>query len=485
MAASCVPSSYANSKVATNQPRETLSNVTSKQKSKMKLKTRPEYEAHPNHDDDAYTISKNHFFVHRWIPPPQTLSPPARKKQKHETVRIDTHTVTNVFSPPPWHIFKSNANSSKRTKAAHFAHDYNRSEVGISHARKRAHMKTKRQRMDLYPVSLPTDQNHCAMNKSDIISKTVVIDGGSISCDKLCQPKNVNPKFPWHCLRIRNGDLHVVDTENSNMGLIHHVPHGGHFAFIRIPRKDALFMSRMDDPIESSRFCDSLEKLVAAQNRTVVRGQQRTVFSHHKYVCVGQQATLGGRGVHLSSKGSRIPEEEYKQIVQVMKRYEKAYFKYADTPHIGRIVHARSAVPFKTMSIPNVHHHGDEELPHANKCEIFGSMAVGKNVHLRCHVDNDFTHSMVTVHVMDKKYLLDDIIVAYFCFPRLGMAVALRPGDALIVNPREEHAISSRCDNRTQTYSISFYLKTSIVGLNDNHQNLTNHQINILKSHEC
>jgi hypothetical protein len=275
-----------------------------------------------------------------------------------------------------------------------------------------------------------------------------------------------------------------VDTENSNTGLIHHVPHGGHYAFIRLPRKDALFMSRMDDYPESSQFCHSIEKLVAAQNRTVVRGKQRTVFSHHKYVCVGQQATLGGRGVHLSSKDSRIPQEEYEQIVHVMKRYEKAYFKYADTHHIGRMVHARSAVPFKTMAIQNVNHHGDEEIRNANKCEIFGSMAVGKNVHLRCHVDNDFTHSMVTVHVMDKKYLLDDLIVAYFCFPRLGMAVALRPGDALIFNPREEHAISSRCDNRSQTYSISFYLKTSIVGLNDNDQHLTNHQINILQAHE-
>ena len=64
------------------------------------------------------------------------------------------------------------------------------------------------------------------------------------------------------------------------------------------------------------------------------------------------------------------------------------------------------------------------------------------------------------------------------------MAVALRPGDILIFNPREEHAISSRCENREETYSISFYLKTAIVGLNNNNQQLTTHQMNILKAHK-
>ena len=485
LASSHVPFAATHSQAVTKHKRKSFSKVKSKGKSKIKFKRRAKHEDHDNVDEVVYAIKKQIFCVHRWIPPPPPHVPLPLREQKDKTVRTRTETVSIVHSSPPWHVYKSCANSSKRTKAAHFAHEFNRSNVGMYHAQKRGNMKSQRQKSDLIPVSLPVDQQHCAIDRTDIRSKTVVIDGGSIRNEKLCEPLNVNPKFPWHCLRIRNGDLHVVDTMNSNLGLIHQVPHGCHYAFIHVPRTDALSMSRMDDLSETSKFCHSIKKLVAAQNRAVVRGTQRAVFSNHKYVCLGQKATLGGRGVHSSSNDSQIPQEEYQHIVNVMKHYEKVYFKYADTHHIGRIVHARSAVPYKTMSTRNCNEdNADEEIPYDNKCEIFSSMAVGKNVHLRCHVDNDFTHSVVTVHVKGKKYLPNDSIVSYFCFPRLGMAVALRPGDMLIFNPCEEHAISSRCDNREQTYSISFYLKTAIVGLNNNNQQLTTHQMNILKAHK-
>ena len=61
-----------------------------------------------------------------------------------------------------------------------------------------------------------------------------------------------------------------------------------------------------------------------------------------------------------------------------------------------------------------------------------------------------------------------DPVICYFAFPRLGMAVALRPGDYLLFNPQEYHCISSRCEIEKEIYSISSYLKTAIVGLNDN-----------------
>ena len=89
------------------------------------------------------------------------------------------------------------------------------------------------------------------------------------------------------------------------------------------------------------------------------------------------------------------------------------------------------------------------------------------NVFLRCHVDNDFTLSIVQVH-MDRNYEYDDEIVCYFCFPRIGVAVALRHGDFLLFNPQEPHCISSRCNIEDQLYCISSYLKTRVVGLNDN-----------------
>jgi ectoine hydroxylase-related dioxygenase (phytanoyl-CoA dioxygenase family) len=86
----------------------------------------------------------------------------------------------------------------------------------------------------------------------------------------------------------------------------------------------------------------------------------------------------------------------------------------------------------------------------------------------------------MTVHVKGKKYLPDNGIVAYFCFPRLGIAVPLRPGDALIFNPKEDHAVSSRFENKTEIYTISFYLQTAVVGLNNIDLELKPHQKMIL-----
>ena len=71
--------------------------------------------------------------------------------------------------------------------------------------------------------------------------------------------------------------------------------------------------------------------------------------------------------------------------------------------------------------------------------------------------------------------------MGYFCFPRLGIAVALRPGDLLIFNPLEPHAISSRCNNDDQIFCISMYMKSAIVGLNDNSIELTPMQELIIK----
>ena len=65
----------------------------------------------------------------------------------------------------------------------------------------------------------------------------------------------------------------------------------------------------------------------------------------------------------------------------------------------------------------------------------------------------------MTVHVKGKQYLPDDEVVAYFCFPRLGFAVPLRPGDALIFNPKEDHAVLSRCEKKQKSTPFLFILK--------------------------
>ncbi len=77
--------------------------------------------------------------------------------------------------------------------------------------------------------------------------------------------------------------------------------------------------------------------------------------------------------------------------------------------------------------------------------------------------------SMVQIHLKGKfKYNIEDDVVVYFCFPTLGVAVSLRPGDFLLFNALIPHCVSSRCREADEILSIAMYLKTSVVGMNNN-----------------
>jgi hypothetical protein len=77
-------------------------------------------------------------------------------------------------------------------------------------------------------------------------------------------------------------------------------------------------------------------------------------------------------------------------------------------------------------------------------------------------------------------YHLDDDITLYFCFPMLGVAVPLPPGDYFMFNALIPHCISSRCKLEDDVMCVSFYLKTAIVGMNDNNLSLTPKQSAII-----
>ena len=68
--------------------------------------------------------------------------------------------------------------------------------------------------------------------------------------------------------------------------------------------------------------------------------------------------------------------------------------------------------------------------------------------------------SIVQAHIDNHDYQVNDRILCYFAFPRIGTAVALQPGDFLLVNPQELHSISSRCESGDKIFCISSYLKT-------------------------
>ncbi len=85
--------------------------------------------------------------------------------------------------------------------------------------------------------------------------------------------------------------------------------------------------------------------------------------------------------------------------------------------------------------------------------------------------------SIAQVHLKGKnKYELHDDVVVYFCFLTLGVAALLHPGDFMLFSTLIPHCILSQCKQTDNIYCVSMYLKSAIVGMNDNLLPLTTKQ---------
>jgi hypothetical protein len=197
----------------------------------------------------------------------------------------------------------------------------------------------------------------------------------------------------------------------------------------------------------------------------LARGTQNYVFidNSNKYCCVGAQPGRAEKGVlsGLYRLKHGFLSNEWDSLHKILKRGEYAFDRYMDTDVIRHISCARSRVIFRTME-------PSPSSSYKKTARFYNGLGFGINVYLRSHIDRDFTMSIVQVHIDNHVYQVDDKILCYFAFPRIGLAVALRPGDFLLFNPQEPHSISSRCRKEDEIFCISSYLKTDVVGLNDN-----------------
>ena len=153
-----------------------------------------------------------------------------------------------------------------------------------------------------------------------------------------------------------------------------------------------------------------------------------------------------------------------------MKRAETSFRSIADHCVLSHLHHAKKLVPFKTFT-------STVDKTSSFSSDFFGGIAFGSNVFLRCHTDADFTMSITQVFLKGiPEYHLKDDVIAYFCFPTLGVAVPLRPGDYFMFNALIPHCISSRCNLKDEVMCTLVYLKTAIVGMHNNNLKLTPQQ---------
>jgi hypothetical protein len=230
--------------------------------------------------------------------------------------------------------------------------------------------------------------------------------------------------------------------------------------FIRLPRQESVNITK-----NGHGSCSAMRTCALTQRQTLSRGKKSCVFAEdgNRYCCIGAQPGRAERGVQsgLYRLKHGLPSKEWDLLHKVLKRAEYAFDRYMDANVIGHITCARSRVNYKTMG-------PSPSSSNKNHAHYYNGLGFGINVYLRSHIDADFTMYIVQAHIDNHDYVINDKVIYYFAFPRIGTAVALRPGDFLLFNPHEPHSISSRCSREDEIFIISSYLKMAVVGLNDN-----------------
>ncbi len=237
--------------------------------------------------------------------------------------------------------------------------------------------------------------------------------------------------------------------------------------FTLIPRQSALSVLPKSG---LNKTYDSLSYILSTHRASLSRGHSKTIFCDPNdrvmYKCFGVRPGRNSTGIlEFDNWAERIDTIHWRRVMDMVTRAELLFEKFAEQEVLDHIRAAKQVVPFQTMHAPN-RHCKSANIPHA---KYFGAIAFGCNVFLRCHTDDDFTLSIAHVLLGGRQsYHLDDSVVVYFGFPTLGVAVPMRPGDFLLFNARIPHCISSRCCVDDDIMCISMFLKTAVVGGNDN-----------------
>jgi hypothetical protein len=210
----------------------------------------------------------------------------------------------------------------------------------------------------------------------------------------------------------------------------------GDHPVIRLPRKDSLRI------LPKSGMMNIYDTLVASEmlaKKSLERGEERRIYGDGlfggspKYSSVGVQVSRMGGVLDRTKSFSKLSDKHWSRLTKMTRHAEAAQESFADCSVIRQLLAAKRIVPFKTMSAPN----------NQFVVKYFGAIAFGRNVFLRCHTDEDFTMSVTQVFVKGiDRYQAGDKVVAFFCFPTIGVAIPMRAGDYVIFDATIPHCIS-------------------------------------------
>ena len=354
------------------------------------------------------------------------------------------------------HVYKSTKTTSSQRVHAAFKATVKNGTPRSKHAMRRD--KMKRKKIDgLKKVS--SSPAH-SLDKIFLTSRPVFYSG---TPNRILQ--NTIPK--GHVLSAIK-DLQVINTvSGARMESA-----SGDTVFILIPRHDSIHKMT-----HVKKTLTSLYALDKGKSYAEIRGKTRIPVAEDdgKYTTVGLKPNRGCKGI-TESWPNKLSGVDKDTIIKLMTRCEEVAKGYLPSNEVRGLQMAKLLGEWQEIN-------GVASHP------IWGSLACGKNYYLNSHTDEDFFYSLTTIaserglrQDIDR-YSMDAEVCNYFIFAEQGIAVALRPGDMLIFNPLYHHCLSSRTSlyGTEDVFCLSLYLKTAVVGKNDNSLPLTETDIHLVR----
>ena len=292
------------------------------------------------------------------------------------------------------------------------------------------------------------------------------------------KPKGKKSKLPLREISIAEGGLVVTYPPDASRGLAYVSDGAVEPIFMLLSRNEALEINK-----NGKQLCAGMRRVIH-KHRQLRRGVSKDVFSDYKYCCLGAKPRRSAVGVepgHYKMEDG-VDSKDWDIVVKAIRRAEHAFHNIAGTDVIRRIEEARNNVGWERAQLTEGAE--GEKIYEGREGKIFNGIAFGLNIHLRAHIDHDFTYSLIQVHVDDVDYEVYDEIVCYFCFPERGIAVPMKAGDFLVIDAMEYHCVSSRCDPNLDVFCLSSYLKTAVVGGNNNKRGLSNKEEEGLRAYD-
>jgi hypothetical protein len=368
---------------------------------------------------------------------------------------------------PLCHQFSSRSNSSTRVQIAKhiLINSILLTNAGKVTARTIAYCHSKMQKIQQFEqLVLTDDPSYDAKEKFFYVTDTF---------DDYFETMKMSILWEKNVTILHVASLRLIDT---NDGCGHNVTTNP--TFIKIPRSWSLTKAT-----NVSTDAAALHRLL--KGHKLQRGCSHLHVARN-YRTFGMFCPRNSKGVVRKEglKTANILPEDNEQLRYMYSRANELCLRVLPTAFIRGVREAHKYVQWETMG-QNVNHAvtNTKTTSHIN---LWAAAAASKNYQSASHIDSDFFYSALTVVCHDDIDVTEKVAnysvyrkklppAIYFCLPKKGVAIAMRPGDYILFNPTEPHCVSMREKfyEKKHVFVLSFFLKSAVVGKNDN--SMSNH----------